>query len=225
MKKYYTHDGHGQQGPFDISELKVQKVLQSTPVWYEGLARWTPAGELNELDDLFNTVAPPVYQLHPNVPGVKFKKRNPSRIIAIAALSVVFLFFGFKAYEGYHDVPFETSATGDHTTYREKVQTVEEIERGDPQKFLKASCTYHSNLWGDKFKVNGEISNMATVANYKDVVIKIIYYSETETELHSENRILYDRFTAHSSKTFEIKTDKPKACTKLGIEAINATAY
>src|SRR5438128_1620742 len=93
---------------------------------------------------------------------------NPKMILAIGFISGLFFIFGCKN---------NTNAE----TYAEKVMTVEEIERNNPSKFLEASGTYNESFWGDNMKVHGKVVNKATVANYKDVVIEIIFYSKTET--------------------------------------------
>jgi hypothetical protein len=110
-------------------------------------------------------------------------------------------------------------------TYEEKVMTVEETERMDPGRFLEASGTYHENFWGDAFKVNGTIVNNATVANYKDAVVEVIFYSGTDTELDRKRYTLYDFFPAHSTKAFKLKLEIPRACRKLGWNAVSATPY
>ena len=110
-------------------------------------------------------------------------------------------------------------------SYFEKVQTVEEIEKGNPTQFLKATGTYNSNFWGNKLRIHGQVINTATVANYKDVVIKVHFYSKTQTEIKSEDFVLYDHFPAHSTKAFDLKVDKPKSCETAGWEVVSASTY
>ncbi len=105
-------------------------------------------------------------------------------------------------------------------TYQEKVMSVEEIERTTPTKFLSAEGTYKPNFWGNK--INGSIKNIATVATYKDVVIKVTYYSKTKTELGSSNYTVYDFFLPQSEKPFELKIDNYKDVNSVGCEVISA---
>ncbi len=63
MKKYYYNDGTTRFGPYTIEELKDLGVTPDTQIWYEGLADWTYAKNLVELDSLFNggaTTVPPI---------------------------------------------------------------------------------------------------------------------------------------------------------------------
>jgi len=56
---YYT-DGISQFGPFNKEELRSKNITPQTLVWFEGLDNWTPAGQLPEMRDLFETVPPPI---------------------------------------------------------------------------------------------------------------------------------------------------------------------
>jgi len=59
MKKYFLHNGSEQQGPFDIEELKSQKITNKTPIWFDGLTEWTAAGEIEELKNIITGTPPP----------------------------------------------------------------------------------------------------------------------------------------------------------------------
>ncbi len=61
MKKYFYHDGQNQFGPFDLEGLRSKNLIQSTPIWYQGLEKWTPAGQIEELKVLFEGVPPPFH--------------------------------------------------------------------------------------------------------------------------------------------------------------------
>ena len=57
MQKYYYNDGVDRFGPFTLEELQTKNITPATPVWYDGLPNWTPAGELEELKLLFGGAA------------------------------------------------------------------------------------------------------------------------------------------------------------------------
>jgi hypothetical protein len=156
----------------------------------------------------------------------KSKGMNGFTLAGIILASLLLIFIVVNALSHH---PSSGSGTTTDTfkanTYQEKIKTVEEIEREQPSRFLEASGTYNQNFWGDKMKVHGTIRNNATVANYKDVVVEVIFYSKTETELDRKRYKIYDLFPAHSSKPFELKIERPGACEKLGWEAVSATSY
>ncbi len=242
MKKYYLHNGSQQDGPFDIEELKARGINKETPIWYEGLNAWTKAGVLPELNILFAIMPPPFVPfsnepqfvpaqpqfnqdkktIYP-LPPIAKKKKNVVGIVliligvlgTIAIISII----GYNYYLSNQNSPTSSQS------YQEKVMTVEEVERADPPRFLDASGTYNSNFWGDAMKVHGSINNTATVANFKDVVVEVVFYSSTKTELDRKSYTIYDFFPAHSQKQFELKIAIPQHCEKLGWNTVSATAY
>lgn len=234
MKKYYLHNGTEQLGPFDINDLKAKGIKKNTSIWYEGVSDWTTADKIEELKDLLKTTSPPPFETKQTPPPIKKpqteqaappkKKKNVVGTIfqaigVFAALVVVAVIILTQ---------FKKSGGTTHTdlkTYEEKVLTVEEIEQADPAKFLDASGQYKQNFWGTAMKVHGTIKNNATVANYKDVVVEVIFFSGTNTELDRKQYKIYDFFPAHSTKNFELKIDKPNSCKKLGWNAVSATPY
>ena len=60
MKIYYINNGNENGGPFTIEELKLQQISTATLVWYNGMDEWKYAGEIPELQYLFNIVPPPI---------------------------------------------------------------------------------------------------------------------------------------------------------------------
>ena len=80
MTQYYIHDGHQEQGPFDIEQLKSQTLKKDTPIWYEGLESWTTVGEIEELKQLFATkpTPPPLIKTAAEVKATPPKIEQPS---------------------------------------------------------------------------------------------------------------------------------------------------
>jgi len=44
-----------QQGPYTLEQVKLLPIDATTPVWYEGLPQWTPAGQASATAPLFMT--------------------------------------------------------------------------------------------------------------------------------------------------------------------------
>lgn len=229
MKKYFTHDGTNQQGPFDISELKTKSITPDTPVWHEGLPMWISAGKVDELKGLFFVQGtPPPFQGNeqmPNPPRPKAAKgmSKTSLFILCGVVFLVVLAVGFMASPAKDEEGLGGSGAG-ADIYQQKVMTVEEIERATPTDFLSTSGTYEPNFWGDKLKIHGTITNKATVASYKDAVIRVSYYSKTGTELTSADYVIYDNFLPTSTTKFELKIDNMSNASTIGWVVAKATA-
>ena len=79
MKKYFLHNGIESSGPFDLEELKNKKISKNTPVWFDGMEKWSTAGEIDELKSLFITIPPPISNFSPPKHSSKLEKNNSTR--------------------------------------------------------------------------------------------------------------------------------------------------
>ena len=97
-------------------------------------------------------------------------------------------------------------------------------EQSSPTDYLSADGTYRENFWGDKLKVNCTITNTATVATYKDAVVRVTYYSKTKTILGNNDYTIYEIFSPNSSKSVKLKIENYKDVNSIGWSVINAIA-
>lgn len=65
MKNIYLSSNNGQEGPFEIADLKSHNINSDTMVWFEGMADWKRASEVNEFKDYIISTPPP---LHKEIP-------------------------------------------------------------------------------------------------------------------------------------------------------------
>lgn len=111
MKKYFLHNGTDNIGPFDLEELKKEKITKETPIWYEGIEDWTTAGEVKELEViLFSTplTIPPLKTIPPPIQKSEGKEKvieDPQTIfglkknvfyIVLGIITLVFFTFIFN---------------------------------------------------------------------------------------------------------------------------------
>lgn len=107
--------------------------------------------------------------------------------------------------------------------YASKVQSVREAEAANPLKFIKCHAMYRSAVVGKKFVVDVTISNGATLVVFKDPVIRIDFLSKTGTSLGSDEQVIYELLQPGSSKTFKIKTGKPRNAESISVSVIRAS--
>ena len=231
MKKYYIHQNDRQEGPFSLEELKVKHLTGETPIWHEGLPEWTTVKNLAEVNVLI-PVAPPPFKNKPFTSTWGFLK--------FAALVIV-LSLGIMAINNHVNTSDNSSASLSNNSsasldqpkqsnnssapkdpQKKKELTVEEIEKANPLRFISASGQSRETLFGKKFVLNMKIENSATVAKYKDVVVKIEYVSATNSVVTSEERRLDETFPPHSTKNYEFKITKPSESSKLRVSVIQA---
>lgn len=114
---------------------------------------------------------------------------------------------------------------GSGSSYQEKVQTIEEMERSEPLSFLGISGKFEENFWGDEINIEAEVSNSATVASYKDIVVRVSYYTKTNTLLGSEDFTVYEVFKPNTIKKVALNVTKYKNVKALNLEIISAIPY
>jgi GYF domain 2 len=237
MKKYFLHNGTEQRGPFDIADLKSENISKETPIWFDGITEWTSASKIEELKSLFIVTPPPFTTKSPtSAPPIrktetkqsetfyqpKKEKSTSSRyaliFVGILLLGGLGLFLANRNNSnsggGYVEIP---------QTYEEQVMTLEETENSQPTNFLTADGNYNENFWGNKLKVHGKIINKATVASYKDALVKVTYYSKTNTEIGSKEYTIYEMFPPNSTTNFELKIENYKEVNSIGWDVINAS--
>ncbi len=214
MKKFYLHNGKKQDGPFSKSELKAKNITRKTEIWYEGLSDWINAENIEELEDLFISTTPPPIK---NKPIAKTKKSKSWKGILIkTAVVSVLIIVGLEIYGNIKNQDY------DYESYGEKVMTIAEIENEIPTDFLKADGTYHGSFWGTKIHVEGNVTNSATVSDYKDVVVRVTFYSKTKTVIGSEKHTLYEVFPPNSVKPFKLKIENYKDVNSIGWDVVSA---
>jgi hypothetical protein len=117
------------------------------------------------------------------------------------------------------------------STYQEIPRSPEQLkmdlkqqEQNAPTDYLNADGTYKENFWGDMLKIQCTITNKATLAKFKDAVVRVTYYSKTETVLAENDYTIYEIFQPNSSKTVELKIDNYKDVNSVGWHIVSAMA-
>jgi hypothetical protein len=73
--------------------------------------------------------------------------------------------------------------------------------------------------------LSGSIKNSASVATFKDAVLKVSYISETNTVISSEQFTIYKVFAPGSDIAYgDIKTNPPAEMKSYNVQVIGATA-
>jgi hypothetical protein len=219
---YFIHDGTRQLGHFTIEELKEKGISNTTPVWKEGLNDWVQASSLDELKGAF-ILSPPVFKAQNSPPVVPLPSASNAEKIGFklgkflgwSGLILILFLLGVFIYNKSFTTTFYTSTT---------IPFVD-VEHSNSAQFLAANGIYHPNFWGTKEEISGTVTNSAMHTNYKDAHIKVVFYSQTNSFISSQEYVLYEFVPYGSTKTFSLKLDKPAAAAKCGWTAVAATYY
>jgi hypothetical protein len=216
MKKYYLHNGTEQEGPFDISDLKSKGIKATTEVWYEGIFDWTSADEIDELKGLFSKATPPPIRPKSKTTEPIKKKSKLGRNLQLLGLIILLGFIGFTV------IPNIINNNQQPKSYIEQKMTIEEIENSDPLRFLSVEGNYNESFWGTKFKLKGKVTNSATIADYKDLVMRITYYSQTKSAIGTKDYTIYQIFQPNRVTEFKLDVENFKDVKSIGLDIVGA---
>lgn len=122
--------------------------------------------------------------------------------------------------------------TSQPKTYKPKPRqkTEEELREELHQKAMKKpkdhlSVTYKLNykVFSGKDEIIGKIYNSASMATFKDIVLTVVFSTETETELSRKDYVVYDYVYSNSDLPFSIKTYSPSGTKRIGVSIKSAT--
>jgi hypothetical protein len=105
--------------------------------------------------------------------------------------------------------------------YEKGKLSIEEIEKNYPVRFLAVSGTNKKNLLGQTV-IKGTIFNNAKMVHYKDIAIKLSFYSKTKTLLEEDRDVIYETITPGGSASFKSKYFAPKGTDSVGMIIVSA---
>lgn len=106
-------------------------------------------------------------------------------------------------------------------TYEKVKLTVEEIEKKNPERFLLVSGHERKNLINQTV-VKGTIVNNAKMVSFKDIDIKISFYSKTGALLEEDHEMIYETIAPGNSQSFKTKFFAAKGTDSVSMKVISA---
>lgn len=100
--------------------------------------------------------------------------------------------------------------------------TVGEIERPQLRGPLEAGEICMSGIDGDSINMHGVIRNTSPADSYKDVVVKVTYYSDAKEKLSNKEYRINEVFPAHSDVPVKLKVESCKDVKTIGWEVVYA---
>lgn len=94
-------------------------------------------------------------------------------------------------------------------------------EQADPAGFVKVKGDQKKNLIGQTV-VKGTLSNKASVAVFKDVEIKLSFYSKTRALLETDKETIFEILQPGESKDFKTKYFAPKGTDSVALQVLGA---
>jgi hypothetical protein len=105
----------------------------------------------------------------------------------------------------------------EETNYQKSKETLEQTEQKNPTKFLMAMGDKKKNLLGQTV-VKGSIMNHAKMVSFKDVDVKISFYSKTGALLEEDHETIYETIEPGSTVKFKTKLFSAKGTDSVGFK-------
>ncbi len=109
----------------------------------------------------------------------------------------------------------------DEKTYEVVKETLAEKEKKNPARFLSVENKNHKNLIGQTV-VKGTITNHATIISYKDVLLKLSFFSKTGVKLDEGNETVYEQLKPSETVKFKTKYFAPKGTDSVAVKVMGA---
>lgn len=245
-RKYYLHDGEQQTGPFSLDELAQTPLTSTAMIWYKGLNDWQEAATIAELQPIINHTLPPVSieeeVAPPPFKGAKERSKTAEvatpphsphpfrsgffKFIVVVALLII-SGTAIRTVQQYRmdRITMNADSTATEPTYEEQILSIEDQEKAAPKKFLKAAGDFKKTVFGGNFKIDGTITNSATVAKFKNALIEVSFYTDKNKYISASRFTIEDSFPAGSTKEFKLKIDPPKGADNCKWKVAGAVAY
>lgn len=114
-----------------------------------------------------------------------------------------------------------TSSKTGNDEYVKTVETLEQTEQKHPARFLSATINDKRNLLGQTV-VRGKITSSAKVVTYKDIEIKLRFYSKTGALLEEDAETVFETIAPGATVKFKSKYFAPKKTDSVSIQIIGA---
>ena len=106
-------------------------------------------------------------------------------------------------------------------TYESSKENIEKTEQRNPTQFILVKADRKKNILGQSI-IKGHISNMAKIVSYKDIDVKLFFYSKTGALLEEDHEILYETIAPGATKKFKSKYFTPKGTDSVSLKIISA---
>jgi predicted methyltransferase len=111
----------------------------------------------------------------------------------------------------------------DKKTYEVVKETLEEKEKKNPTRFIVINNRDRKNIIGQTVVIVN-LTNKATIATYKDIALKLSFFSKTSVKLDEGNETVYETLKPGQTIKFKTKYFAPKGTDSVAVKVMGAKA-
>ena len=131
-------------------------------------------------------------------------------------LIIIVSFLCFTACESKKDYEINSSKN-----YEKSKISLQETEQKSPSNFITAQGDQKRNFVGQTV-IKGTVTNNAKMVTFKDIDVKISFYSKTGTLLEEDHETIYEMVLPGTTKKFKSKYFTPKGTDSVGFKVMSA---
>ena len=113
------------------------------------------------------------------------------------------------------------NAVKENESYKETKNSLLKKEEKNPAAFITVKGDSKKNIVGQTV-VKGTLVNKASIATFKDVNIKLSFYSKTKALLETDKETIFQILNPGESQDFKTKYFAPKGTDSVGLEVLGA---
>ena len=111
----------------------------------------------------------------------------------------------------------------DEKTYEVVKETLADREKKNPTRFIVINNRDRKNILGQTVVIVN-LTNNATIASYKDIALKLSFFSKTGVKLDEGNETVYETLKPGETTKFKTKYFAPKGTDSVAVKVLNAKA-
>lgn len=213
MKEYYVNKGEDNSGPFNIEELKNQKITKDTPIWSNEMEDWKKAGEIDELKIILQTIPPPIYN-SPKNEFVKPQKKSFLKYLLIGIFLIAFVAIGSTIISENYTNNQDTSIPADDSIQRQT--------RNNITSLIQVTTNQYS------VSTFGGISNLDVIVtnntnNTIDQITIAIDYIKENGDIYTTEYLTFKNIPANQNKSLSAPNSNRGLSVKLSKQIIIAS--
>lgn len=113
------------------------------------------------------------------------------------------------------------NAVTEKESYEKTKETMQAKEEKNPSDFLVVGGHDKRNFVGQTV-IKGTLTNKAKVAVFKDIDLKLSFYSKTNTLLETDKETVFEVLHPGESRSFKTKYFAPKGTDSVALEVMGA---
>lgn len=121
-------------------------------------------------------------------------------------------------------IGFGITGCGSSSSTTENKMSLEDQEKANPANFLTVQATYDHDAIGES-SIDGSITNKASIADYRDVVLRIDFYNKDKAVIGNQTVTVNESIPNGETKLFKAKFKTPDDTENVNWTVIGATPY